>query len=61
MARGQSAAARSNAKKGKKSASNKATSSTAKTTATTRKEVSHNTAVDNRAGNASALLPEDSQ
>ena len=54
-------AARSNAKKGKNTASNKArASSTAKKTATRRKGVPCNTAVEDRADNASALLSEDS-
>ena len=58
MARGQPTAARSNAKKGKNTASNKArASSTAKKTAPRRKGVPCNTAVKGTADNASALLP----
>ena len=58
MARGQPTAARSNAKKGKNTASNKArASSTAKKTAPRRKGVPRNTAVKGRADNASALVP----
>ena len=61
MARGQPTAARSNAKKGKNTASNKArASSTAKKTAPRRKGVPRNTAVKGRADNASDLPSEDS-
>ena len=61
MARRQPTAARSNAKKGKNTASNKArASSTAKKIAPRRKGVPRNTAVKGRADNASDLPSEDS-